>query len=31
MILKVKDWRPSAMDRDAWKLLMQEAKAHTEL
>jgi hypothetical protein len=30
-ILKVKDWRPTAMDRDAWKLLVQEAKAHKGL
>jgi hypothetical protein len=30
-ILKVKDWRSTAMDRDAWRLLVQEAKAHKEL
>jgi hypothetical protein len=30
-ILKVKDWRSTAMDRDAWKLLVQEAKVHNGL
>jgi hypothetical protein len=27
-ILKAKDWRCTAMDKDAWRLLVQEAKAH---
>jgi phosphoglycolate phosphatase-like HAD superfamily hydrolase len=26
--LKIKDWRCTAMPRDVWTLLMQEAKAH---
>jgi hypothetical protein len=30
-ILKVKDWVPTAMERDAWRLLVQEAKAHKGL
>jgi hypothetical protein len=30
-ILKVKDWRSTAMDRDAWRLLLREAKAHNRL
>jgi hypothetical protein len=30
-ILKVKDWRFTVMDRDAWRLLVQEAKAHNGL
>jgi hypothetical protein len=30
-ILKVKDWRATAMDRDAWRLLVQKAKAHKGL
>jgi hypothetical protein len=29
--LKVKDWRSSARDRDAWRLLVQKAKAHKGL
>jgi hypothetical protein len=31
MILKVKDWKSTAMDRDAWRLLVQEAKVHNGL
>jgi hypothetical protein len=27
----LKDWRSSAMDRDAWRLLVQEVKAHKGL
>jgi hypothetical protein len=30
-ILEVKDWGSTAMDRDAWRLLAQEAKAHKGL
>jgi hypothetical protein len=30
-ILKVKDWGPTARDRNAWRLLAQEAKAHKGL
>jgi hypothetical protein len=30
-ILKVKDWRSSAMDIDASRLLVQEARAHRGL
>jgi hypothetical protein len=30
-ILKVKGWRSTAMDRDAWRLLVQETKAHKGL
>jgi hypothetical protein len=30
-ILKVKVWRSTGMDRDAWSLLVQEAKAHNGL
>jgi hypothetical protein len=30
-ILKIKDWRSIAMDRDDWRLLVQEAKAHRGL
>jgi hypothetical protein len=30
-ILKVKDWRSTAKDRDAWRLLVQEAKVHRGL
>jgi hypothetical protein len=30
-MLKIKDWRPTAMNRDAWRLLVQEAKAHIGL
>jgi hypothetical protein len=30
-ILKVKDWRSIAMDRDAWRLLVQESQTHKGL
>jgi hypothetical protein len=30
-IVKFKDWRSTAMDRDAWRLLVQESKAHKGL
>jgi hypothetical protein len=30
-ILEVKDRRSTAMDRDAWRLLVQEAKAYRGL
>jgi hypothetical protein len=30
-ILKVNDWRSTVMDRDAWRLLVLEAKAHKRL
>jgi hypothetical protein len=30
-ILKVKDWRSTALDRDVWRLLVQEVKAHNGL
>jgi hypothetical protein len=30
-ILKDNDWRPTAMDRDACRLLVQEAKAYKGL
>jgi hypothetical protein len=30
-ILKVKDWRSTAKDRDAWRLLVQEAKVYRGL
>jgi hypothetical protein len=30
-MLKVKDWRPTVMDRNAWRLLVQEAEAHKGL
>jgi hypothetical protein len=30
-ILKVEDWRSNVIDRDAWRLLVQEAKVHKGL
>jgi hypothetical protein len=30
-IMKAKDWRSAEMDRAAWRLLVQEAKAHKGL
>jgi hypothetical protein len=30
-ILKVKDWRSLATDKNAWRLLVQEAKVHNGL
>jgi hypothetical protein len=30
-MLKVKNWRSTVMDRDAWRLLAQETKAHKGL
>jgi hypothetical protein len=30
-ILKVEYWKSTVMDRDAWRMLVQEAKAHKGL